>query len=550
MQHNTTRTLIFVLMVAVGSQAAERDPKQKAPLLDGVGGHYHPISTEVPEAQRFFDQGLILSYGFNHAEAERSFREVTRLDPDCAMGYWGMALVVGPNINVGMPSSAVPKAYAAMRKALELAPQASEREQAYIHALSHRYAPYPPEDRTPLDKAYAEAMREVAEMYPGDPDAAVLYAEALMDLHPWNYWTPEGSPQPWTPEILKVLESVMEKNPDHPGANHFYIHAVEASPNPERGLPSANRLRNLVPGAGHLVHMPSHIYIRVGDYHEGSLANQRAIQSDQEYIAQCHAQGIYPVGYVPHNPHFLWATATLEGRSQLAIEAARLTAEKIDPEQMRQPGFGTLQHYSVIPLYALTRFGQWDRILDYPAPDEELVYPRGVWRYARGIAYTAQGNLDMARGELELLRDIAADPALKEVTIWEINSTAQLIRIGEEVLTGEIAAKEGDYDQAISHLRKAVELEDQLTYNEPPDWYYPVRHSLGAVLLRAGQPAEAEKVYREDLKEFPENGWALFGLAQSLEAQGQSAEAEKVRQRFQEAWKHTDIQLTASRILN
>ncbi|ARV57745.1 hypothetical protein BZZ01_03020 [Nostocales cyanobacterium HT-58-2] len=518
-----------------------------APLLNNLGSYHYPISTDSKLAQRFFNQGLILAYGFNHAEAARSFKEAARLDPNCAMCYWGIALVKGPNINAAMEKEAVPETVQAMQKAIELSKNASEKERAYIHALSKRYSSQPVENRKPLDNAYVNAMREVQKRYPDDLDAATLFAEAFMDTMPWNYWSKDGKPNPGTTELLNVLESVLKRNPNHPGANHMYIHAVEASPNPERGIPSADRLGNLVPGAGHLVHMPGHIYIRVGRYHDAVVANQRAIAVDQDYITQCHAQGIYPLAYMPHNHHFLMAGAMMGGESEQAIQAAHHTAAMVDKKKMRETGYLTLQHYYSMPLYALTRFGKWDEILQQPAPAADLKYPNGVWHYARGMAFAAKGELKQATKELEQLQAIAADPALEKVTIWDINTTSNLIKIASEVLAGEVAAQQSNYTKAIAHLKTAVTMEDNLKYDEPATWYSPVRQLLGTVLLKANRAAEAETVYKEDLKRYPENGWSLFGLAQSLRQQSKTKEALTVQERFEQAWKYGDVKLTASR---
>lgn len=522
---------------------------QIAPLLDEMGDHHFEISTSDTLITRYFDQGIMLTYGFNHAEAERTFRQVAALDPDNAMAWWGIALVQGPNINMPMLPEAVPVAWEALQKALELKANVSQREQDYIDALATRYAENPPEDRTPLDEAYAEAMGELVQKYPDDLEARTLYAEALMDLHPWDYWTKDGEPRPWTPKILETLEYVIEQNRDHPGANHLYIHATEASKTPEKALESANRLRHAVPGAGHLVHMPSHTYIRVGMYHEGTLANQRAVESDNAYVTQCRQQGVYPLGYVPHNHHFLWATATMEGREQLSTEAALGTYEHVNTEMMREPGFGTLQHFRVIPLYSHVRFGRWNDILSYSEPAEDLIYPRGVWHYARGMAFVGNAQLEDAEKELESLKIIAADDTLKEITIWDINSTQELMQIASRVLEGEIAAQYGNFDEAVALLQDALEIESQLAYNEPPDWFFPVRHNLGAILLQADRPEEAEEIYRKDLQDFPQNGWSLFGLHQSLMAQEKIEEAEQVKMQYEEAWKHADIELHSSRIL-
>lgn len=510
-----------------------------APLLDNLGTHHHPISTQSKLAQRYFDQGLILSYGFNHAEAARSFREAARLDPDCAMCYWGIALVLGPNINAMMEPEALPEAYSALQRAKELAVNGSEKEQAYIQALSKRYKAYHLNNRASLDMAYAKAMGEVAKKYPEDLDAATLYAEALMDTTPWDYWV-EGKPKPETKEILQTLESVLAKNPNHPGANHLYIHAVESSPHPEKGEAAADRLRNLVPGAGHLVHMPGHIYINIGRYNDTSIVNQEAIAADQAYISQCHAQGIYPIAYMPHNHHFLWASATMEGRSELAIKAARDVAASVDTEIMAKPGYGMLQHFYAMPLYALTKFESWDEILEEPEP--QLPYLQGVWHFARGMAYVGKGNLSQGEQELAALQEIAVDDALKEVNV-NFNSAVDLIHMATDFLEAKLASKQGDYNTAIANLKEALIIEDHLHYDEPTPWYSPVRQFLGAILLKANNPAQAENFYRQDLQKNPENGWSLKGLAQSLYAQGKSEAAKTVQGRFERAWTYADEKL-------
>jgi tetratricopeptide (TPR) repeat protein len=539
--------VVAALVVLSACSKSSQDDKQLAPLLEGLGPFHHAITTKDPMAQRFFDQGLMLAIGFNHAEAERSFREAARRDPSCAMCYWGIALVLGPNINAKMDPAAVPKAWEAMETAVRLANQTTEVEMDYIEALTERYSDDPEADRIALDVAYADAMKELVSKHPDDLDARALLAEALMDLHPWDYWEKNGEPRFWTPEIIEILESVRAAAPDHPLANHLYIHAVEASPTPEKGLDAAARLGKVAPGAGHLVHMPSHIYIRTGHYHEGTLANQRAMESDHAYINQCHAQGIYPLAYVPHNHHFLWATATLEGASALAMDAARSTAAMADSALLQEPGFGTLQHYYVIPLYSMVRFGKWDDILKEPQPAEELVYPRGIWHYARGIAFVRTDDTASAEEELKRVREIAANPELGNVTIWDINATTTLMEIASFVLAGEIAAQKGEFDAAVRELVSAIRIEDRLTYNEPPDWFFPVRQTLGAVLLEAGRPKDAEAIYREDLSVYPKNGWSLFGLAKSLREQNKIADAEDAERQFTSAWAYADITLTASR---
>ncbi|MCZ6806312.1 MAG: hypothetical protein O7F08_05115 [Deltaproteobacteria bacterium] len=529
------------------SSLKTEDPERTAPLLEGMGDLHWPISTDSELAQRYFDQALTLAFGFNHLEAERSFREAARLDDNCAMCFWGAALALGPNINDPVPTpEREAKAYQTLTDAVARSQHANDMERALIGALETRYAATPPPDRSSLDRAYAEAMRSVAKRFPDDLQVQTLFAEAMMDTMPWAYWTEDGQPKPLTKEVFATLDFVLERDPDHPGANHFYIHAVEQE-KPELGVKHADNLRRVVPGAGHLVHMPSHIYIRVGRYHDGSLANELAIVADNDYVTQCRAQGIYPVAYMPHNHHFLWATTTMEGRSADALAAARHTAEHVDRSLIREPKMAMLQHFSAIPYYGLVRFGKWEEILREPAPEADLLYPTAVWHYARGIAYTRGGKLKEAKQELRSVRTIAADPSLEEIRIWGLNPASSLAKIAAAVLKAEIAAARKDTKTAVAALRKAIAIEDGLIYGEPPDWFYPVRHNLGAILLEAGHPRAAEKVYRQDLARFPDNGWALFGLAQSLRAQGKKQQAEQVQRRFETAWKHADVEITASR---
>ncbi|RPI71149.1 MAG: hypothetical protein EHM47_10885, partial [Ignavibacteriales bacterium] len=475
----------FILLLSITFLSGcfkEEVPEKKAPLFNNLGNIQFDITTSSERAQKYFNQGVALTYGFNHAEAFRSFKEVSRLDPDCAMAYWGMAIVLGPNINSEMDGGDIPTAYESVQKAIELLDDETDRERDYILALSKRYAEEVKEDRSELDSAYADAMRELSAKYPDDLDAAAMFAEAVMDLHPWDYWLKDGTPQPWTNEILVTLESVLKRDPEHMGANHFYIHAVEASKNPHRGLPSAEKLAYVAPGAGHLVHMPAHIYIRVGKYHEGSLANKMAIKSDEEYLSQCYQQGLYPLAYYPHNYHFLWATATLEGDSKTALDAAVSTSQKPPDSLLSMCGYQTLQHYSVIHLYGFVTFGKWDEILNEPEPPGDRYYPRGVWHYARGMAYVAKNSLSEAKEELKKLSRLRTQKEVEDLIIWGINSSGVLLKIAYEVLAGEIAAREKNYTLAIEHLKKGVELEGTLRYDEPPTWFYPVRQNLGAVL--------------------------------------------------------------------
>ncbi|MBJ6979572.1 hypothetical protein [Luteimonas sp. MC1895] len=521
-----------------------------AVLLDGLGDYSFPVTSRHPAVQRWFDQGLALTYGFNHDAAERAFLRATELDPDCAMCWWGAALVLGPHVNAAMDPADNTDAWLRLQRAIALAPKAGAREQAFITALSARYAAQPPEDRRPLDEAYAAATRVMAERRPDDPDAAVLHAEALMDLQPWDYYDANLQPKGHTAEVVKRLEGVMARQPEHAGALHLYVHAVEASAHPERGAAAADRLRTLVPGSGHLVHMPAHIYARVGRWHDAVLANQRAIEADDAYLALCrgNVQGVYPLGYVPHNHHFLWFAASMEGNSALAAEAARHTAERTAlPELMRQPGFAGLQHYWMTPWFARVRFGRWDEIAAGPNPAPDLPYVTAIWTWAQGVAAVRQSRMDDAGRYLAALRPLAADPAMDALTVWDRYPLTHAVRIAERSLTAEIASARGDHAAAIGALREAAAIEDAIPYDEPPGWHAPVRHSLGAVLLTAGRPAEAEAVYREELRRNPDNGWSLFGLAQSLRAQRRQDGVADVERQLAQAWRHADVRLTASR---
>ncbi|UCG04944.1 MAG: hypothetical protein JSV83_13540 [Desulfobacterales bacterium] len=522
-------------------------PGQIAPRLQNLGDHRFPVTTNSARAQLFINQGMMLVYGFNHAEATRSFREAARLDPNCAMAYWGMALVLGPNINMAMPAEAERQAYEMIQKAIALKKNASEKEKAYIDALAKRYSGEEKPNRTSLDLAYAGAMRELRDRYSDDLDAATLYAEAVMDLRPWNYWTRDMQPYPETVEVLSILESVLARNPNHPGAIHLYIHSVELA-RPELAEAAAERLWTLAPGAGHLVHMPSHIFRRIGRYNDASKSNEDAIAADEDYITQCRAQGVYPLAYYPHNIHFLWDSATMEGRSRVAIDAARKSASSIPEGAWREVPL--LHQFLVAPLFAYTRFGEWELILSEPRPPEDSFFWTGVWHYARGMAFSAKGKLDEASQELDSLRRIAAQKALDGYRVtFSRNGAKAILEIATEVLAGELDAKRGDYDRAIARLHRGILLEDNLIYNEPPDWHIPVRQSLGAVLLEAGRPAEAEAIYWQDLSRNRENGWSLFGLMQSFRAQGKEAQAVVIDKRFRKAWNRADVTLTASRFM-
>ncbi|SMO54761.1 tetratricopeptide repeat protein [Solitalea koreensis] len=520
-----------------------------APILPGLGNYQFKVTTNSKDAQRYIDQGLALYYGFNHAEAYRSFREAAKIDSDCAMAYWGQALCLGPNINSPMDPADSKVVYENVQKAVDLKDKATVREQSYIMALSKRYIQNPPEDRTQLDQAYSDAMKEVAKIYPNDLDAATLYAESLMDLHPWDYWTKEGQPKPWAPEIVAQIENVLSKDINHVGANHLYIHAVEASYDPARAIPAADRLLTMLPGAGHLVHMPSHVYIRTGRYHDGSNANEAAIKADEKYFELCKTQGAYPLAYYPHNIHFLVASSTFEGRSQTALKASRLLAEKVDKTMLNDPIFTqALQSFYHMPILTMTRFGLWDDVLKEPMPEDTLKYSVGTFRYARGIAYVRKNQMEMAIKELNELDDVLVDGKLKEFKIFFKNDAQTVLEIARNVLSGEIEARKGNYSKAISDLKKAVELEDALTYQEPADWHQPVREVLGAVLIEAGKFTDAANAYHEDLKMYPENGWALYGLYLAEQKQGKKTEAAKTLTRYHKAFERADIKLQSSRL--
>jgi tetratricopeptide (TPR) repeat protein len=543
----TTRPAHVFAFVAFLLPAGAGSAEPTAPLLDGMGSHHHQVTTKSALAQRYFDQGLVLAFGFNHKEAARSFRQAQVIDPDCGMCFWGEALVLGPNINAGMDPEDGPRAFAAVRQAVALKYRLTDSEAAYIEALAHRYADPAPGDRSGLDHAYAEAMGNVARRFPDDADAASLYAEALMDTMPWDYWQKDGAPRPATRTVLSTLESVLEDHADHPLANHLYIHAVEKE-DPQRGIAAADRLRGLVPGAGHLTHMPGHIYIRVGRYEDAVIANEQAIAADDAYIAQCHAQGLYPLAYMPHNHHFLAAAAGFIGRGAQALRAARHMQSQQDPELMREPGYGTLQHYWAMPYFVLARFGRWDELLAEPRPAEDLLYPTGIWHYARGLAWARNDDRERARSSLAALVVIADDPDMDSTRIWETHSMAQILAIAREILSGELALASGEHEKAIAHLEQAVRLEDDLVYVEPPDWYVPARHNLGAALLTAGRAADAEAVYRRDLEVYPGNGWSLRGLERALRAQGRELDADAVADRFQKVWAQADIEIQGSRL--
>ncbi|WP_420581152.1 tetratricopeptide repeat protein [Reichenbachiella sp.] len=540
---------IFLTLALFACNPAKKAPDFQAPLFDRLGNNHFKITTANEWSQKFFDQGLTLTYGLNHAEAMRSFKEAARLDEECAMCYWGMAYVLGPNINAAMDSSLVVEANGYIDQAKQYLDKLTPLEKQLIESIDLRY----PKDKTQTlavcYKSFADAMRITYNNFKENDDVATLCAEALMDLHPWDYWNTEtGEPQAWTGEILDMLEATLASNPKHPGANHYYIHATEASRNPGRAIEAANTLTDLVPAAGHLVHMPAHIYIRTGNYHEGSVAGELSVIADSLYITNCKAQGIYPLAYYPHNYHFLAATATLEGRGRLAIESAFKVAQNADAQLMYQPEWATLQHYFIIPYYILVKFGQWDKILELSKPD--LLYPKAIWHYARGMAFLGTNQIEQAQNELKSLQRINGKEELQQISIWELNTVDHLVRIAALILEAELNNKQGNFEDAISKLSQAVAIEDQLNYNEPPDWFFSVRHILGAIYLENGAHELAEKTYLEDLSIYPRNGWALKGLLLSQVAQGKTEDADLTSDKLTEAWKHADFELPSSRILH
>jgi tetratricopeptide (TPR) repeat protein len=524
-------------------QTSQASPTgQLAPRLQKLGNHVFPVSTKNKQAQLFMNQGLNLSYAFNHAEAGRAYREAERLDPDLAIAFWGEALALGPNINAPMSPANEPKALEVIQKAVSLKAKASAREQALIDALTQRYSGRA-EDRRARDVAYADAMRKVHLQFPDDQDIAMLYVESVMDLRPWGYWTRDGMPYERTAEVVALTEKVIATNPQHPGALHLYIHLMEAY-QADKAEAAADRLLTLMPAAGHMVHMPAHIYQRVGRYADAQRSNEMAIAADEDYISQCRAQGLYPMAYYPHNLHFLSFAATAAGNSKIAIEAARKAASQVNDETLK--AVPLLAGFRVVPYYALTRFGKWDEMLREPEPPAISVYMQGVWHYARGTAFLGKGQTDSADQEFAKLKELMADKALDQ-PLFSPNTGRAILSIGQEVLGGEIAAAKKNYDEAVAHLERAVRLEDALVYTEPAEFHYPPRLALGAILLEAKRPAEAETVYWEDLRRDRESGWALFGLMQALKAQGKNEEAALVEARFKKAWARADVTLAASR---
>ena len=509
----------------------------RVPQYRNLGSHGYTVTAANPKAQRYFDQGLRLTWAFNHPEAIRSFEEGERLDSSCAMCAWGIAFAAGPNINAGMDRVAADRATRAIGRALKRAARVTPRERALIEALAARYPSTNP-DRLPFDSAWARIVGEVADRFPDDNEAQVLHADALMNLSPWNYWNADGTPRPGTDAMLKRLERVLAVNPDHPGACHLFIHAVEAR-DPARALPCAERLASLMPGAGHIVHMPGHIYIRVGRYEDAIRLNEHAVHADGALLEGpgVARRGIYANGYYPHNYHFLSFAASMLGMSETAITAARETASRLGVDAVKAVPW--VESVTPIVQVTLVTFGRWSEILAEPEPGDSLPFLAGMTWYARGVAHAATGDARAAEGDLARLIAVA--------TAYPKNDYGTALQIAVRALQGEIALRSGRAPEAVGHFSEAAMLEDGLTYNEPPTWYYPIRQSLGAALLAAGDARGAERAYREDLSRFPKNGWSLFGLAQALEQLGKKAEAKRVRADFASAWKRADVQLTSSR---
>ena len=521
----------------------------RQPLFNGLGSVSLPITTTSTAARNYFNQGLALAYAFNHAAADFAFTEATVYDPDCAMCYWGSALVLGPNVNANMDAANAGRAFVLSARAKTLSQGTQPWEKDLINALSKRYLPEEPEDRTELDSAYAEAMRKVAMTYPGNTDIVALYGEALMDQHPWDFWDTNGEARPWTPEIQRTLEWALADNPEHIGAIHLYIHAMEQSNQPQLAEPYADKLADLAPSAGHLVHMPAHIYMRVGRYHDSTLNNMRATVADNEFIAACRSNSpIYLAGYIPHNWHFGWVTAAIEGWKSKAYELADGTAGRLTPELLRAPGMAVAQHFYMQPMFAKVRFSDWAAILSTKAPEDDLHYARAIWHYGRGQAFVGLGSLKDAEAELAKLDALALSPEIAEMTFFNREGAPALTAIAQKVLLGELLAAKGDTEDAIVTLSEAVVLEDALPYTEPPEWFFPARHSLGELQIKVGDLAAAEKTYREDLRLMPENGWALKGLANVLAAQGKKREAADTNLRFKKAWEHAEVEIKSSRI--
>jgi tetratricopeptide (TPR) repeat protein len=532
-----TSVLIALLlcgMVAAQNHQAHAQPKP-ATLMTGLGDLHHPVSTKNPQAQQFFDQGLRLIYAFNHDESARSFRHAADLDPKLAIAYWGVAEAVGPNYNDPASDERFVEAHNAIQKAVDLSATASPAEQAYIQAMALRFPADPKADRRKAAEAYHDAMREVTKNFPDDLDAATLFAESGMNLHPWGLWHRDGTPEAGTEEIVATLESVIKRDPNHMGAIHYYIHAVEASASPERALAGANRLAAMAPAAGHLVHMPAHVYIRTGDYESAVKTNQAAAIADRTYIKASGAQGLYPMMYYSHNLHFIAMCSAMNGDYPEAMKNAQMLAAHVRPHVKDMP---PLEGFVTIPIAVDVRFRRWDDILKMPKPSPEMKTETVFWHFARGMALAAKGKPDEAQADYQVVADAEKNTPEDVVFAMPVNNkTKDVLKIARDVLGAKIALAKKDNATAITLLESAVSVQDSLKYNEPEDWFFPVRESLGATLLMNGDATGAEKVFRADLDRHPRNPRSLFGLEQALKAQKRDYDAGFVQKRFQASWK-------------
>jgi tetratricopeptide (TPR) repeat protein len=530
-------------------ESQQRSPDRVAndpPLYKNLGALHFAITTAKPQAQRYFDQGLRLTYAFNHAEAIRAYRAAQRLDPQCAMCFWGEALAFGPNINLPMPPEANEPALAALRRAQALRQHAGARERGLIDALAKRYSAEPGAERAALDAAYAEAMGQLAQRYPKDQDIAVLYAESLMNLSPWDYWEAGGAkPKGKTAELVSTLERVLKANPSHPGAIHYYIHTVEASTDPKRAERYAEKLGKLMPGAGHIVHMPAHIYYRVGRYQDSLAANRQAVAVDESYIAAQKPEGIYPQGYYPHNVHFLMVSAQMAGDGDTAIKAADKLSAVVSDDAARE--FALAQPVKAAPYFAHAQFGKPEAILKLSGPGAGLPYVEGMWHYARGVAYAMQGDTTKAAQESDAIGQLRSSGDFTKLN--EALVPAQdVLQIAQLVVDGRIAQAKGDLPAAISRFEQAVALEDKLAYMEPPYWYYPLRQSLGALKLMNGDVDGAEQAFRASLAKTPNNGWSLYGLAEVYRKRGDDTGLAAAKELFAKSWAGKPDQLSLARL--
>jgi tetratricopeptide (TPR) repeat protein len=544
-----TRREMLAGLLAAGAAARPwaKEPAAESPLFAGMGDYRAADVSRSAPATRLFEQGMVLTWGFNPAEAARSFAGAVQHDPHCAAALWGLAWTLGPNINADMDAADAPRVDDALRRARALRTHAAPRWRELIKALSARH-PRPGTIDTD-EEAYAQRLGSLTRRHDRDADLAVLAAEAVMNLHPYEWWLEDGSAQAWTPDIVARLSRAMALAPAHPGAHHDWVHLMERSSTPQRALAQADRLNTLVPGSGHLLHMPAHIYMRLGRYTDASQANERSIAADLRYLAQVDAQGAYRVGYVAHNHHFLWASASMQGRSATAIAAARAAYPAACGPRPGDVSSGTLQHYAALPLYALVRFGRWQELLTQTLPpDGNQPYPQALWHYARGTALLRSGRVTEAQTELAALQRLAADPALATALVKGVHAAATLVRIAQLTLQADLALQEGRADVAVPWLQQAVAAEDALAHDEPHLWLAPTRHALGAGLLAAGRPDEAERVFMQDLQHYPDNGWSLAGLAQAQRASRREDAARASDQRQRLAWRDADVAITSARL--